>query len=119
MPVPAESESRSAVRVLDEDLELAAGVDRASFHQARLAAVAPLIHVPKGGWDPPPAPRERYRDFGLLILGGLLVRELEVAGRSFVELRGPEDLLRPWDDATEVTSVNARLRWTAREPTRR
>ncbi len=48
----------------------------------------------------------------------MLLRELELAGSSFVELRGPEDLLRPWDDATEVVSVDAHITWTAREPTR-
>jgi CRP-like cAMP-binding protein len=46
------------------------------------------------------------------------LRDLELAGRSLVELRGPEDLLRPWDDATEVLSINPRIRWIAREPTR-
>jgi CRP/FNR family transcriptional regulator, cyclic AMP receptor protein len=74
--------------------------------------------VPKGAWEPPSAPRERRRDFGLLVLSGLLVRDMELAGRSFVELRGPEDLLRPWDDAAEVTSVSPGISWTAREPTR-
>jgi CRP/FNR family transcriptional regulator, cyclic AMP receptor protein len=118
MPAPPSPTSGTTVRVLDEDLELAAAVDQVSFRQARLAAVAPLVEVPKGPWQPPSAPRERGRDFGLLILSGLLVREMEVAGRSFVELRGPEDLLRPWDDAAEVTSVSPRIRWRAQEPTR-
>ena len=48
------------------------------------------------------------------MLSGLLLRDLELAGRSLVELRGPEDLLRPW----EVMSINPRIRWIAREPTR-
>jgi CRP-like cAMP-binding protein len=106
------------VRILDEDLELAAAVSQESFRAARLAAVAPLIELPKGPWTPPAAPRQRGKDLGLLVLSGLLLRDLELAGRSFVELRGPEDLLRPWDDATEVVSVDARITWTAREPTR-
>jgi len=118
MPASATRKSGTAVRVLDEDLELAAVVDRESFEQARLAAVAPLLEVPAGPWEPPSAPRERRRDFGLLILKGVLVRQLELAGRSFVELRGVEDLLRPWDDASEVTSVSARVSWTALEPMR-
>jgi CRP/FNR family cyclic AMP-dependent transcriptional regulator len=118
MPAPPSPTHGTTVRVLDEDLELAAAVDQASFQQARLAAVAPLIEVPKGAWEPPSAPRERARDFGLLVLSGLLVRDMELAGRSFVELRGPEDLLRPWDDAAEITSVSPGISWTAREPTR-
>ena len=118
MPAPLTPTRGDTVRILDEDLELAAAVDQARFNEARLAAVAPLITVPKGDWQPPSAPRSHGRDFGLLILSGLLLRELELADRSFAELRGPEDLLRPWDDAAEITSVSARITWTARQPTR-
>jgi CRP/FNR family transcriptional regulator, cyclic AMP receptor protein len=118
MPAPLTPTPGTTVRILDEDLELAAAVDQARFNEARLAAVAPLITVPKGHWQPPSVPRARNRDFGLLILSGLLVRDVELAGRSFAELRGPEDLLRPWDDATEITSISARVTWTARQPTR-
>jgi CRP/FNR family transcriptional regulator, cyclic AMP receptor protein len=118
MPPPQEPRAGTAVRVLDEDLELAAAMSQESFREARLAAVAPLIEVPTGEWSPPSAPHHPGRDLGLLVLDGLLLRDLELAGRSLVELRGPEDLLRPWDDANEVVSVDARITWTAREPTR-
>ena len=102
MRAAAKPTSGNAVRVLDEDLKLAAIVHQESFQQARLAAVAPLIAVAKGKWEPPSSPRQRLRDLGLLILDGVPVRESELAGRSFVELRGADDLLRPWDDATEI-----------------
>src|ERR687898_2359827 len=118
MPAPREPRAGTTVRVLDEDLELAAAVSQDSFREARLAAVAPLVEVPKGPWSPPSEPHHRGRDLGLLVLSGLLLRDLELAGRSLVELRGPEDLLRPWDDATEVLSINPQIRWSAREPTR-
>jgi CRP-like cAMP-binding protein len=118
MPAPREPRAGTTVRVLDEDLELAAAVSQDSFREARLAAVAPLVEVPKGPWSPPSEPHHRGRDLGLLVLSGLLLRDLELAGRSLVELRGPEDLLRPWDDATEVLSITPRIRWIAREPTR-
>ena len=118
MPAPQGPTAGTTVRVLDEDLELAAAVPQRSFSEARAAAVAPLVEVQQGHWTPPSAPRDGARDFGLLLLSGLLLREIEIAGRSFVELRGPEDLLRPWDDASEITSLHARITWTAREPTR-
>lgn len=118
MSAPQEPRAGTTVRVLDEDLELAAAVPQDSFREARIAAVAPLLEVPKGSWTPPSTPRDGGKDFGLLILRGLLLRDIELAGRSFVELRGPEDLLRPWDDASEISSLHARITWTAREPTR-
>ncbi len=55
---------------------------------------------------------------GLLVLGGLLARDQHVAGRTFTELRGAEDLLRPWDDAAEATSLDGRVTWTVLRPTR-
>lgn len=118
MPAPQGPRAGTTVRVLDEDLELAAAVPQESFHEARMAAVAPLVEVQRGLWTPPSAPRDGARDFGLLILSGLLLREIALAGRSFVEIRGAEDLLRPWDDASEITSVQTQITWTAHEPTR-
>jgi CRP/FNR family cyclic AMP-dependent transcriptional regulator len=106
------------VRVLDEDLELAEAIDPDRREQARIRGIAPLIEAPTGAWEPPHFPHQPRRDLGLLVLSGLLLRDMELAGRRFVELRGPEDLLRPWDDAADVTSISARLSWTAREPTR-
>ena len=106
------------VRVLDEDLELTAAIDPGSREQARTQGIAPLVEVSPGPWEPPRSPRHPGRDLGLLVLSGLLRRDVELAGRCFVELRGPEDLLRPWDDVADVTSLSARPTWTAREPTR-
>jgi CRP/FNR family cyclic AMP-dependent transcriptional regulator len=106
------------VRVLDEDPELGSALAPAQLERARIAAVAPLLVVDRGSWEAPPAPRHARRDLGLLVLAGLLRRDLEVAGRVATELRGPDDLLRPWDDVTDVASVGGRIAWTAIEPTR-
>ena len=106
------------VRVLDEDLELAAAIDPDRREQARLRGIAPLVELSPGPWEPPRSPRQPGRDLGLLVLSGLLRRDVELAGRCFVELRGPEDLLRPWDDAADVTAISARPTWTVKEPTR-
>jgi CRP-like cAMP-binding protein len=102
--------------VLAEDPDLAAAVASAEQSRAKVAAIAPLLTVERGPWEPPAGAHPG--DLGLLVLSGLLSRELEVAGRTFVELRGPEDILRPWDDTAEVTSVRGEISWTAREATR-
>jgi CRP/FNR family cyclic AMP-dependent transcriptional regulator len=106
------------IRVLDDDPGLADALDPARLLLARRSAVAPLVHVPRGAWQPPADEHSSHRDLGMLILSGLLARDQQVAGRTFTELRGPEDLLRPWDDATEATSVAGRISWTALRPTR-
>lgn len=115
--LPTPISGTTLVRVLDEDVELAAAIDPGQREQARVRAIAPLLEVPEGRWEPPSSPREQGKDFRLLVLSGLLLRDMELAGRRFIELRGPEDLLRPWDDAAEVSSVSAPITWTAQEPT--
>ena len=106
------------VRVLEEDRELCAAVPADQLEAARVAAVAPLVELATGPWQPPATSHSAEKDFGLLVLDGLLSRDFELAGRTFTELRGPEDILRPWDDAGEVGSIFGRISWTAVEPTR-
>ena len=106
------------VRVLEEDRELCAAVPEDQLEAARVAAVAPLLELPTGAWQPPAASHSSEKHFGLLMLVGLLTRDFELADRTFTELRGPEDILRPWDDATEVGSICGRISWTAVESTR-
>src|SRR3954469_8075582 len=97
------------VRVLDEDPELRAAVSASARARARTAAVAPLLTLQRGPWGPPAEPSHARRDLGLLVLEGLLSRDFRVAGRTFTELRGPDDLLRPWDDVGEVSSVRGEI----------
>jgi hypothetical protein len=106
------------VRVLEEDRELCAAVPADELEAARVAAVAPVLELATGRWRPPTAGHSSGKDLGLLVLDGLLRRDFELAGRTFTELRGPEDMLRPWDDAAEVASIRGRVSWTAVEPTR-
>jgi CRP/FNR family cyclic AMP-dependent transcriptional regulator len=107
----------TTVRVLDEDRDLAAALAPESLAEARLAAVAPLVEVPRGEWNAPDTALHPTRDFGLLVLRGLLTRDQQVAGRTFTELRGEEDLLRPWDDADDAI-LKGTITWTALQPTR-
>ena len=48
---------------------------------------------------------------GLLVLDGLLIRRIELAGRFAAELLGPGDLLRPWQEDDEVASVSRTSGW--------
>src|SRR5918993_1824912 len=106
------------VRVLEEDRELAAAVPGEHRPAALAASVAPVLSLQTGDWDPPREASHPGRDLGLLVIDGLLTRGFEVASRTITELRGPGDILRPWDDASEVTSVRGRVTWAAVEPTR-
>ena len=54
----------------------------------------------------------------MLVLDGLLVRELDVEGLRCCELLGPGDVLRPWDEDDETGSIECHATWRVIEPTR-
>src|SRR5215218_8650296 len=83
------------IRVLEAQPELAEGLDPEQAELARRHAVAVLETLPPGPWAPPED--DGGGALGLLVIDGILARDLRVAGRWCSELLGPGDLLRPWD----------------------
>ena len=89
----------------------------------RLAAaardcVAQTLEVPSGAWSPSDAPASLRAGIGLLILDGLLVRQVGVGGRFGAELLGAGDLIRPWqlDDTSKTLPRTGK--WRALGPCR-
>ncbi len=104
------------VPIADRDPELLAGLDPASAAVARERLVAQTIEVPEGPW---PFENERFGDrdhMGLLILEGLLAREVVLHNRMGVDLLGPSDLIRPWVHLGEGTSISLETNWEVTEP---
>ncbi len=83
-----------AVRVLDADPDLGAGIPREQWDLARSASAAPAFEFERGPWkfDPPP---ERG-SFGALILDGLILIRIEAGSRSHIEMLGSGDVTSPW-----------------------
>jgi CRP/FNR family transcriptional regulator, cyclic AMP receptor protein len=72
--------------------------------------------------EPGPWEGERLREagpehVGLLLIGGLMTRELVLADNVAAELLGPGDLVRPWQAAGPERLVPYDIRWTALERT--
>lgn len=100
------------VQLLECDPNLAAGLaeeERAIAAQALPVRVAKLR---KGVWQPDLTPPEPGH-LGYLLVKGLLVRRIEVAQGSSIELLGQGELLRPWQ---EDTSSFCRSSWEVVEP---
>jgi hypothetical protein len=57
-------------------------------------------------------------DPSLLVLGGLLLRQVAIDGRQCSELLGPGDVIRPWDSDPPGLPVEQSLRWRVVKPTR-
>lgn len=102
--------------MVDADPELAAGLSRAQLDALRPSTVARVIAAERqDAWRPPTAPL-RDGALGLLVLEGLLARDVRLAGVGCTELLGPGDLLRPWTQ--EEHSVPVAVAWTVLEPAR-
>jgi CRP-like cAMP-binding protein len=114
------SERRAAgIRLLEAQPDLAEGLPPEDEALARRHVVALLESLEPGRWEPSD---EHGRDpgfLGLLVIDGMIARDVELGGRRCSELLGPGDLLRPWDyDEGELTSVPSESAWIVLEPTR-
>jgi len=106
------------VRVLEEDPELAAGLDPTSVQLATRHAIAAVELVPPGRWEPARPADGGNGHLGLLVLDGLLMRDVRLAHASCTELIGRGDLLRPWDWERDVLTIRPEVAWTALQPVR-
>jgi CRP/FNR family cyclic AMP-dependent transcriptional regulator len=102
----------TVVRLLDVRPDLGQGLDARDVAAAQLHVVARTVDLRPGRWIPPALPSGRADRLALLVVDGILARTVTLAGRTAIELVGDEDLLRPWDDQAEATSVSADVAWT-------
>src|SRR3954463_12082014 len=116
-----EGSERKAVgiRLLEAQPDLADGLSPEDEAQARRHVVALLDSVEVGPWDPSKRYGEDPAFFGLLVVDGMIARDVELGGRRCSELLGPGDLLRPWEyDEGDTASVPSEAAWSVLEPTR-
>ena len=98
------------VRLLDADSSLARGLSEEELAVARRYAIGDVIELPWGKHEP-----QRVFDgeglLGLLVLDGLLIRQVAVADRQCGELVGPGAVLRPWDDFGKTAPLPFEVSW--------
>jgi len=107
----------ATIVLLDADPDLGRMIGAEQLEQARRQLKVRPHVVEPGPWD-----GERLREagpehVGLLILAGLMTRELVLADNVSAELLGPGDLVRPWQAAGPERLVPYEIRWTALERT--
>lgn len=106
-------DERRLVRVLELDPDLAVDLDADALGAAEAELVAPAATLDwprrRGRWGP----SQPQGHFGVLVLDGLLLREVRLLGAFSAEVLGQGDLLRPWDVDGEFTlPVPAEVHWT-------
>ena len=105
-------ETHRLIHLLVEDRDLGAELSRQELRRAGEAVVVPSVRLPQGEEH---ALARRMRQpalIGFLVLEGLLLREIEAAGRAAAELIGQGDLIHPGDVRTGTVS-GSRARGTS------
>ena len=105
-----------ATRVLDADPDLRGSLSGQRLEQARLRLTARIRHTPAGPWC---GPRDAdVLPFGLLVLDGVMARELLMEDNVSAELIGAGDVIRPAGGDSPSRLLRAEVRWTVLEPAR-
>jgi CRP/FNR family transcriptional regulator, cyclic AMP receptor protein len=113
-----EAPPRHVVAVLDRDADLARDIGSDQLAQARQASHASVLSLGTGPWAAEAESEPARGGFGLLVLEGLLVRDVGVDGRYGAEVLGPSDLLRPWDYDGNDPLVPVTATWRVIAPVR-
>ncbi len=106
------------ISIVDADDDLADLLDVSERERARREALTRVRRLSPGEWDVSSAIEPDKHHRGFLIIDGLLSREVDVLGRTCVELLGEGDVLRPWSWDQEGAHVHAEVGWLVLEPTR-
>lgn len=101
----------STVEVLTADPELAEHLEGERLASAVRDCVARTVDLPAGPWTPPRDLDGLNRGIGLLMLEGLIVRHVGVAGRFGAELIGAGDVGCPWQWDDEQATLPRSGRW--------
>jgi CRP/FNR family cyclic AMP-dependent transcriptional regulator len=107
---------RQIVSILDVDPELGEAMEPRTRALAQRHALARLERLERGGWRPDETVGRN--GLGLLIVDGLLLREVSLAGRQTAELLGPGDIFQPAEEDAELDAVPVRTGWHVCEPAR-
>jgi CRP-like cAMP-binding protein len=102
---------RTAVQLLEEDPELAEHLSGDRLAAATRDCVARTVGLTTGRWDPMTEIGDIRYGIGLLILEGSVVRRVGLGGRFGAELLGEGDLLRPWQQEEQGTSLPRTGAW--------
>jgi CRP/FNR family cyclic AMP-dependent transcriptional regulator len=118
VPAHADAPQRSAdvVRLLEADPDLAVLLSDARRADAERDLVVRTQRVPVGEWRATQVVAGPSQHIGLLILAGILSRELRLASDLSDELLGPGDLVRPWQPPASTSLLPLGARWSVLSP---
>lgn len=99
------------VRVLEVEPALCDGLDPRNLPSAARSAAAATWTLSRGRWQSEPWMFDRRGSLGLMVIEGLIARQLLVGDMEAVELIGPGDVLRPWAEVDREVAQQADESW--------
>ncbi len=99
------------IALLDRDPDLAEDLTQPQLALARGQVLAEVIVYPAGPWAVGPDDFDGTASLGLLVIEGLLAREVTVGDYTCAELLGPGDLIQPWLRIGQEQSVATEIDW--------
>lgn len=102
---------RPRLLLLEADAELGALLDADAFNRAKPALSATWAPLNTGPWRVGRLREASPANAGLLVLSGVVAREVTLAGDVSSELLGAGDLIRPWSSQAETQLLEAEVRW--------
>jgi CRP/FNR family transcriptional regulator, cyclic AMP receptor protein len=107
---------QGGTRLILDDPELG-GRLTSEQRDAATRVVVPELRMQPGEWHPGEIPLLRRSRLGIVLLEGVLVREVVIGAWRSAELVGPGDVLSPWR-RDEEPLVPAETAWSVIEPAR-
>jgi CRP/FNR family transcriptional regulator, cyclic AMP receptor protein len=105
------SSERTTISLLQAEPELGEGLNPQELPAAERVLAVPQMTLEPGLWDPLEEFMEMPPVVGVMILDGLLTRDVVFAARTTTELLGGGDLLRPWDDDVQFDPLPFAVTW--------
>jgi CRP/FNR family transcriptional regulator, cyclic AMP receptor protein len=112
------SSNRSLIALLDADPELGEGLAPTELQGATRTVKVHAQTLEVGPWQPLDEQWPVQPTLGLLVLEGVVTRDIVFAGRTTTELLGAGDVLRPWEDDVQFDPLPFGVVWHVHEPTR-
>jgi hypothetical protein len=112
------SSPRSLILLLEADAELAEGLAPEELDAAVRSVAVHTQMLEAGPWEPEDEPWPVTPTLGLLVLDGVVTRDIVFAGRTTTELLGAGDVVRPWEDDVQFDPLPFGVAWHVHEPTR-
>src|SRR3954452_15401109 len=103
----------SLASLLDLDPDLGRSLTPERFAEAHGELGVRLSHIPRGVWQAKKLASAHPEHLGLLLLDGVLAREVLIADTVSTELMGAGDIVRPWRDTDDARLLSVEVRWTA------